>query len=176
MEDQGAIHILHKNMSSVLQNICHSHRDACVSSPRSLGRNTEVSAEKGFLSPVSPSGNSREWRSLSSRPRSWLSTFLHQILLYVRLILLNANLNEALSLTSHEPKILQGTGCISRLGDSSGFPCSGVDWPPSDLPKPSRSHLINVNCLIFQQSIPQWGPLWHTWPFSQVVGAQFVMS
>lgn len=59
-EGQAAIHIMHKNIFRVLLNICPPHRETCILLLQSLGKNPEMTAEKDFLSPVCPNGNSRE--------------------------------------------------------------------------------------------------------------------
>ena len=107
----GALRMLPKNISNVLQNICHPHREACKSSPQRPGKeNIERSAEKDFLSPVSCNSNSRDQRFLSSRLRSQLSACLYPILLCVLLSVLIANLNETLNITSPRTQDSSGHG------------------------------------------------------------------
>ena len=57
--EQGVVHILHKSISNVLQNICHPYRETCLSSPCGLGEeNMDIFAED-LPSPVSPDSTSR---------------------------------------------------------------------------------------------------------------------
>lgn len=105
-------------MSNVLQNICQPRSETRNSSLCGLRRRTGTCMLRTCLTRVSQQ-QSGEWRSLSSWPRARLSAFLHQILLCVLLTLLKENLNEAFHPLPHEPKVLQGMGGTSCLGDSS---------------------------------------------------------
>lgn len=94
----------------------------------SLGKeDTEMTAGKHFLSPVGPNSNSREWLSLSPRPRSPRSAILHQILPWVLPTLINANLNETLNIISPRSQGFSRPVGTSYLGYSRDCPCQV--WP-----------------------------------------------
>lgn len=122
VEGQGAVHLLHRSMSSVLQNICHPHRESRSPYWVALERRTQTHLQRTSSHLCLPTALlEREGHCLlgpDSRP-------LRRCAL---LTLLNANLRRVPPHPPlpHELEVLQGMWGTSYLGDSYHLPSQVV--------------------------------------------------